>query len=83
MSRPFIPRDKPESWVVFFSALLVALLVFGPLVFLAEGWLYRVGSVGFIACWVVAASMWVVYRIGTGTGRHNKLEPRPWKDQVW
>jgi len=63
--------------------MLIGLVVFGPLTFLASGWAQHAGLMGFAVSWCVSAAMWAIYRIGTGKGRYKHLQARPWKEQVW
>ena len=87
MSRPFIPRDKPKSWVIFICGVLIALLGFGPVAMfggaLEIGPLYYLGVAGFVACWVAATVAWLVFIVGLIAGKYRKLPPRPWSEQVW
>ena len=87
MSRPFIPRDKPKSWVIFICAVLVALLGFGPMGFLGGVFdvrpLYYLGVSGFVACWVVGVIAWFVFAAGLATGKYRNLPARSWNEQVW
>lgn len=87
MSQPFIPRDKPKSWVLFICAALIALLAFGPIIGLGTlveaSWLYQLGIVGFVACWCVMAVSGAITAVGGLTGRYRNLVAKDWKDQVW
>lgn len=79
----FIPRDRPKSWVLMISSGLIGLLVFAPLTLLADRWFQWIGLAGCVVCWGISAVMWIVYRVGTGSGRYASLQPRPWNEQVW
>jgi hypothetical protein len=87
MSKPFIPRDKPKSWVLFICAGLIGLLAFGPVIglgiYLETNWLRRMGVAGFFVCWCVMAVSGVISVVGGLSGRYRNLEPKDWKDQVW
>jgi hypothetical protein len=87
MSEPFIPRDKPKAWVIFICAGLIAVLGFGPLMFIGEwlqiGVLEWIGTTGFLLCWATAAAMSVILIPNTFAGKYRNLQPRPWKEQVW
>jgi hypothetical protein len=77
----------PKSWVLFTCAILVGLLVFGPIAAIAV-WidihaLFAAAQLGFFASWAIAAVMWLVGMFGLLTGKHRNLQPRPWKEQVW
>lgn len=85
-SAPFIPRDKPRSWVVGVLAGLSGLAA--GLVAFVGAWLgfavvKFVGIVLFVACWLAFAGAWLVFMIGLVSGRYAKVEPREWSDQVW
>jgi hypothetical protein len=85
--RPFIPRDRPKSFIIGIIAGLTALLIGGPLLvggkLLEVGVLLYLGYIIFIACWAVAAIMWVVFGSGLITGRYKNIKAGDWKDQVW
>ena len=87
MSQPFIPRDKPKSWVLFICAGLIALLIFGPIIglgiFIDANWLRQLGMLGFFVCWCVGALTGVVLMVGNLSGRYRDLQAKDWKDQVW
>lgn len=87
IKKPFIPRDKPKSWIIFICGVLIGLLVAGPLAILGSAlnfWLLKIiGSVLFFACWAIAAIMFFVGIISRISGNWKKLEDRNWKDQVW
>ena len=87
MSRPFIPQDKPKSWVIFVLAVLIGLLVFGPIGFLGAYFevteLYLLAAFGFMSCWLVAAVTLIVFFAKLISGKYRNLPPRPWSDQVW
>jgi hypothetical protein len=87
MSQPFIPRDKPKSWVLFICAALIALLFFGPIIgvgiYFDATWLRQLGMFGFFACWCVGAAAGVVLTVGNLSGRYRNLQATDWKDQVW
>ena len=84
--KPFIPRNKPRSFVVFVLAVLFG-LGFGLVAFVSasQGWAglkaFCVG--GFALCWVVAAAAGITCGIGMLTGKYEHLSERPWRDQVW
>jgi len=84
--RAFIPKDKPKSWVIFVLATLIglgvgligALLMWGGFPTLA----YAAMAL-FVACWLVAASAWVVFAVGSVSGAYKNLSPKPWSEQKW
>ena len=87
MSQPFIPRDKPKSWVLFICAGLIALLFFAPIIGLGilfeANWLRLLGMFGFFVCWCVGAVAGAVLAVGNFSGRYRDLRAKDWKDQVW
>jgi len=87
MSQPFIPRDKPKSWVLFICAGLIVLLVFAPIIglgiFFEASWVRGLGMFGFFMCWCVMAVAGVISAVGNISGRYRNLSAKDWKDQVW
>ena len=85
-TKPFIPRDKPKSWVVFVLSGLIG-LAFGLCAFASasQGWLTAktIFSVGFILCWAIGAAAVITCAHGMLTGRYGNIQDRPWEDQVW
>ncbi len=85
-ARPFLPMDKPRSWVVFNLAVLVGLAL--GLLGAAAAWLNLAFALSvletlFFACWLVAAISWLGFRLGMSSGRYHNLPARPWREQVW
>jgi len=85
--KPFIPRNKPRSWVVFVLSVLCGLFIAGPLLF---GGLYfeinevaTLGKVLFFLFWAVAAIMWFVLITGLISGKYKNLPEKDWHEQVW
>ena len=86
MARPFIPRDRPKSWVIFVLACLAGLLFGIVAVFATWRGLSAVESLSrvlFFLCWLAAAMCWLYWRVGTASGQYHNLPERPWRDQVW
>ena len=85
-SAPFIPKDKPKSWVVGILAGLVGLAV-GFVAFTAAwtgiSWLKSIAVFLFALCWLVAATSWFVFIFGLLTGRYRNMQPREWSEQLW
>ena len=85
--KPFIPRDKPKSWVIFVSAGLIGLLVAGPLVllgdFLAWGWLIGLATLILVLCVFAGFVMWIIFAVGHVSGRYQGIGEKNWEDQVW
>lgn len=84
--KPFIPRDKPKSWVVGILAGLVGLAV-GLVGFVAAwagiNWLKVIATALFVLCWLVFSTMWCVCIFGQLTGRYKNIQPKKWGDQQW
>jgi len=84
--RPFIPRDKPKSWVIFVLSALCG-LGFGLVAFVSasQGWSVAkaIGIAGFSLCWLSAAIAGINCGIGMLTGKYGHLQERAWRDQVW
>jgi len=84
--KPFIPRDKPKSWIVFVLSALLG-LAFGLCAFAAGSYSWPIAKAifiaGFAACWTLGALAGVTCGIGMATGRYDNLQERPWRDQVW
>jgi hypothetical protein len=85
MGQPFIPRDKPKSFVIFVSAGLVALLVCGPIAFLGAYFEFEpLRYLGFIGAFSCAAAMfvsWPVFMFGLLTGKYRELPQREWTER--
>lgn len=84
--KPFIPNDKPKSWVIFILAGLIGLAV-GLVGFAAAwagiSWLKRAAIFIFVLCWLVSAATWLVFIFGLLTGRYKNIQPREWSEQLW
>lgn len=84
--KPFIPRDKPKSWVVGILAGLVGLAV-GLCGLIAAwagiNWLESLAIFSFTVCWLVFAAMWFVFAFGQITGRYKNIQPKEWSEQLW
>jgi hypothetical protein len=87
MSQPFIPQNKPKSWVVFVCAGLIGLLCFGPFMLLAHFLeitpLLYIGKTGFFMCVAAMFLTWPVFIFGLLTGKYKDIPARTWKEQVW
>jgi len=86
-SKPFLPRDKPKSWIVMVLASLTNLLVVGPLMFLSAEWkagvVFSVVLGLFTTVWVVAFSCGLFCVVRFLGGRYGAIASRSWRDQVW
>jgi hypothetical protein len=87
IKKPFIPRNKPKSWVIFNLAGLCALLIVAPMMFasvyLKWKFLQFIGMALFICCWATGVAMWFVFFFGMITGKYKAIEERDWHDQLW
>ena len=85
--KPFLPRDKPKSWIVFIICGLAGVLIAGPLAIagiLADIQAIKsIGTMLFWCCWIVAAAMWFVYISRSILGHYKSIEDRDWRQQVW
>ena len=85
--RPFIPRDKPESWCIGIISGMVALLVAGSLLLVGAllnvGVVKSFGTIIFVSCVVIFFLMWIVFMVGLASGKYEVVEEKNWGDQVW
>ena len=85
--KPFLPRDKPRSWVLFILCCLTGLLVAGPLLLIGSVFEIRAiesfGRTLFWCCLITAALMWAVFMFRSAAGRYDRIVARDWKDQIW
>lgn len=83
---PFIPKDKPKSWVVGLLAGLVGLAV-GLVAFAAAwagiSWLKSIAMFLFVLCWLAFAASWFVFIFGLLTGRYRNMQLKEWREQLW
>jgi len=85
-SKPFIPRNKPRSWVIFICACLLG-LGFG-LLGLAFA-LFGLKSVAFlpialfVVSWFIGGIFWLVFISGLISGRYINIQHKQWSEQVW
>ena len=84
---PFLPRDKPKSWIVFIVSGLLGVLIAGPIA-LSGIWfeieaLVSVGRLLLWSCWAVAVSMWIVHFSRSIAGHYKDVGDHDWKDQIW
>lgn len=85
--KPFFPRDKPKSWVLFISSVLIGILVLTPSILIAhfvglnvvveiiKFVLLAMGGFGFV--------MGIVFNYKLLRGKYRNLSSRPWSDQEW
>lgn len=85
--RPFIPKDKPKSWVVGISSALVGLLVAGPITFLGSYLgltiITAFGAAIFVVCWVAFVVTWFIFAFGLLKGKYHNMQEREWGEQIW
>jgi hypothetical protein len=85
--KPFLPRDKPRSWIVAIICGLIGVLVAGPLAIAGITFeisaLKEAGTLLFWCSWMVAISMGAVFLSKTIAGRYKSIEARDWSEQVW
>ena len=85
--RPFIPRDKPRSWVIGVLSGLIGLLVAGPI--MANGAYFEfsfvkdTGITVFIICWLGFAISWLIFAFGMVTGKYRDIHAQDWNKQLW
>jgi len=87
VKKPFIPRDKPKSWVVFIISVLIAVLVAGPIAIagikLELSILESIGYLLFIGSWLVGIVSWFVFSGNTAKGKYKNMRAEKWADQKW
>ena len=84
---PFIPRDKPKSWVLGVFSGLFGLLVAGPILFIGAYFEYSFikgfGITIFIICWFTFAVSWAYFVVGMLSGKYRNLQEQEWSKQLW
>ncbi len=85
--KPFIPRDKPKSWVVLLIAILIGLLIGGPILFVSAIYdllfLRAIGMIIFVGAWTTGVVMACVFVFGILRGKYGDIRDLPWSEQVW
>ena len=85
--KPFIPRDKPKSWVIAILSILIGLLIAAPILFVGHKFgitfLKLIGHILFIFSWATGMVSMIIFFIGNLQGKYETVEERVWKDQVW
>lgn len=85
--QPFIPRDKPKSWVLGVLSGLVGLIVAGPMMFAGGyfdlGLVKGIGITMFVICWLTFATSWLVFVVRMLKGKYRDIQDREWCDQLW
>ena len=84
---PFIPRDKPKSWVLGTLAALAGLLVAIPTIvcgiYFKLALVWTCGITLLLACWLTFTVAWLIYVIGAARGKYKHLQEREWSKQLW
>jgi membrane protein implicated in regulation of membrane protease activity len=85
-SKPFIPLNKPRSWVVFVCACLLG-IAFGLIGFIFTWLGLKVLVVVplslFALSWVISCISWLVFISGLISGRYINIQHKQWSEQVW
>jgi len=85
-SKPFIPLNKPRSWVVFICACLLG-IAFGLLGFIFTWLGLKVVAIIpislFVLSWVISFISWLVFISGLISGRYINIQHKQWSEQVW
>jgi membrane protein implicated in regulation of membrane protease activity len=85
-SNPFIPLNKPRSWVIFICACLLGIAL-GLLGFIFTWLGFKVAAVFLIALfvlsWVISFISWLVFISGLISGRYINIQHKQWSEQVW
>lgn len=85
-SRPFIPSNKPRSWVIAVCSGLSGLGAGGIAIVstaIKLHWLKYLAFGAFVLCWIVLAFSGLVFMVGLLSGRYRNIASRPWNKQVW
>jgi hypothetical protein len=84
--KPFIPRDKPKSWVIAVLSVLIG-LGGGLMGFSGAAMkimpLYYLGTSIFLICWIVGFPSILFFIFRNFSGCYKKLEVKNWKEQMW
>jgi hypothetical protein len=85
--KPFIPRDKPKSWVILLIAILVTLLLGAPILFVSAifdlAFLNAIGRIIFLGAWATGATAGCIFVFGVITGKYGDIQELPWSEQGW
>lgn len=85
--KPFIPRDKPRSWVVFILSVLTGLLLASPMMFIGRYlYLELISSVGefiFSVCWTTGFIFLSVFIFSMLSGKYRNITEQDWGKQRW
>jgi hypothetical protein len=84
--RPFIPEDKPKSWVIFVLSGLIGLgsgLLGFALMWAGAATLAYIAMALFVGCWLVMAFFGLLFGVGMLSGAYKDLASKPWREQKW
>jgi hypothetical protein len=84
--KPFIPRDKPRSWVIGVCAGLIGMAV--GLVGFVFAWvgikpIQAIAIFLFMVCWLTFALSWLVFAFRLLTGHYRNIQSKDWAQQIW
>lgn len=86
-TKPFIPKDKPKSWVVFTISTLAALLIAAPIavagIYLQLKPLESFGIILIVLCMLISIPSWLVFMTGILKGKYRNLGEQNWGEQPW
>jgi len=86
-NKPFIPKDKPKSFVTGILSCLVGLFVAAPILIAGKYYennlIENLGQFMFMSCWVFFAASWLIFIFGLNNGKYKNLEEKEWSEQLW
>ena len=86
-NKPFIPKDKPKSFVTGILSSLLGLFVAAPILITGKYYdnnvIENLGYFMFISFWVLFAASCLVFIIGLSNGKYKNLEEKEWNEQQW
>jgi hypothetical protein len=87
MSKPFIPRDKPKSWVVAMLAGICNMLFSGPMMLLGAIFkiqiIKSIGITLFLAGCITFVVMLLIFQVNNLNGVYKNLKEDDWSNQLW
>ena len=85
--KPFIPQNKPKSWVIGVLSVLSAVLFAGPLVIAGVYYslpkLESVGRAMFWLSWAIGVASWLIFMGKLVGGKYRGMQEKSWKEQIW
>lgn len=86
-TKPFIPRDKPKTWVISIVSSMIGLLVGGPLAILGRKLgidvVFYFGATIFILSWFISFVSMATFVVGSSSGKYKKIKEVKWSEQIW